>query len=356
MEIEKEFKIDQWITLRLVGEKTRIIITDLHGEETQFLRCKFLLIVIPRNRIRESDHLNSIDDISKNYSNELENTLPKDLFITPEQEFRGHCSNIQAWVENDYDPRVLHSSLSYDLARALLKAGNIGVKMKLIDHLVTRYNENKKYSDYRACQFLILFLTYAEIKMLCDNNISIYRDLIGYLWYGDLRDEKLSSLSKLLDTDIFTRGKLFLKDSHLDSRLRGKNVCLIIQRLLDHKYARMKIINRYKPKINQMRSYIKIKTDHCFFEGWIVTSTRYGRFEIKKYSGLIGYRNDKDSVVKITDSDFSFVYKGNDIYITEGYGFREELVEFLKLSCFAYVFEIERTEFDLTQKNKKKSF
>ena len=44
--------------------------------------------------------------------------------ITPKQEFWGHCSNIQAWVECEYDTRLLHSNLSFPLLKALSDAGD----------------------------------------------------------------------------------------------------------------------------------------------------------------------------------------------------------------------------------------
>ncbi len=28
--------------------------------------------------------------------------------ISEEEEFRGHCSNLQAWYENDYDTRLFY--------------------------------------------------------------------------------------------------------------------------------------------------------------------------------------------------------------------------------------------------------
>jgi len=48
--------------------------------------------------------------------------------ITPEQEFWGHCSNLQAWYEHDYDTRLLHSNLAFPLLKALVDAGDTKAK------------------------------------------------------------------------------------------------------------------------------------------------------------------------------------------------------------------------------------
>ena len=44
--------------------------------------------------------------------------------IDPETEFMGHCSNLQAWYEYDYDLRILHSSLSIPLLKKLAFLGD----------------------------------------------------------------------------------------------------------------------------------------------------------------------------------------------------------------------------------------
>jgi hypothetical protein len=48
--------------------------------------------------------------------------------ITPEQEFWGHCSNLQAWYEHDYDTRLFHSNLAVPLLKAVVDAGDTKAK------------------------------------------------------------------------------------------------------------------------------------------------------------------------------------------------------------------------------------
>jgi hypothetical protein len=44
--------------------------------------------------------------------------------ITKEEHFWSLCSTLQAWVENGYDTRLLHSNLAFPLAKALADAGD----------------------------------------------------------------------------------------------------------------------------------------------------------------------------------------------------------------------------------------
>lgn len=114
-----EFKVNELITLKLKGNKTIIYVDGM-----QFRQCKYLLLDIPVERISSFDEIESVDEASEklDHSEEpRENTTSR---IPPEVEFWGHCSNLQAWVENGYDTRILHSNLAFPLLRALLVAGD----------------------------------------------------------------------------------------------------------------------------------------------------------------------------------------------------------------------------------------
>ena len=59
--------------------------------------------------------------------------------ITPETEFWGHCSNLQTWVENYYDSRLLHSNLAFPLLKALVEAGDQEAKKVFKDEIAERF-------------------------------------------------------------------------------------------------------------------------------------------------------------------------------------------------------------------------
>ncbi len=126
--IEKE--INQYITLKLVNGKTFIFV---NGK--RFIQCIRLILNIPREDVPLYDEVDSIDEAAKLYNKHVfQNRIVRGPMaapvpnqrhdITPEQEFWGHCSNIQAWVEHDYDTRILMSNISFPLLRELTKAGD----------------------------------------------------------------------------------------------------------------------------------------------------------------------------------------------------------------------------------------
>jgi len=80
----KEFKVNEYITLKLENCKTYIYVKGI-----QFNQCKQLVLNIPIDKISEYDKINSIDEISEKLTNQ---ECRKDIFISPEVEFWGHCS------------------------------------------------------------------------------------------------------------------------------------------------------------------------------------------------------------------------------------------------------------------------
>ena len=108
-----EYKINDFLTLKLEEGITRIYVK---GEE--FLQCIRLAINIPISNTLMYDEVESIDQASEIYERIVHENqlLTKDqtfqgdfLEITPEPEFWGHCSNLQVWVEHQYDTHLLQN-------------------------------------------------------------------------------------------------------------------------------------------------------------------------------------------------------------------------------------------------------
>jgi len=128
--IFREKQINQYITLKLKHGMTFIYVNG-----RRFIQCIRLSLNIQKENISLYDDIESIDEAAKVYKKTLLlNRIvqgPKGVpvrdqnhDITPEQEFWGHCSNIQAWVENEYDTRILMSNVSFPLLKKLSKAGD----------------------------------------------------------------------------------------------------------------------------------------------------------------------------------------------------------------------------------------
>ncbi|MFW9881910.1 MAG: hypothetical protein ACFFG0_53280, partial [Candidatus Thorarchaeota archaeon] len=101
-----------------------------------FRQCMYLLLNIPVNKIEEYDEIKSIDEAAIKLDRSMERDHQR---IPPETEFWGHCSNIQAWADNEYDTRILHRNLAFPLLKALVDAGDPIAKRKFKEEIAMRY-------------------------------------------------------------------------------------------------------------------------------------------------------------------------------------------------------------------------
>jgi len=132
----KIFKINNLVDLRLIQRKTYIYVNN-----EIFLACKSLLFNIKPFDIEKYDNIKSIDDVAVTLNSSRERIVRGKYEITPEQEFEAHCSNIQAWVEYDYDTRLLHSNLSFPLLRKLTEVGDKKAGIVFKEEIAKRYIE-----------------------------------------------------------------------------------------------------------------------------------------------------------------------------------------------------------------------
>ncbi|MEX2681534.1 MAG: tetratricopeptide repeat protein [Candidatus Sigynarchaeota archaeon] len=99
-----------------------------------------LVLTIPLSD--DTSDATSIDDVAKKYGTVYQGrgveSSVQHVNLDPVTEFQGHCSNIQAWVENDYDTRLLHSNLSFSLLKALSKVNDDKAKRVLAGELHER--------------------------------------------------------------------------------------------------------------------------------------------------------------------------------------------------------------------------
>jgi len=108
------------------------------------------------------NEINSIDDASEIYKTLHENKIIGKLredeiiedgahLISPEQEFWGHCSNIQTWYEHNYDTRLIHSNLAFPLLKKLSEEGDEIAKKMLKREIETRFIEG----DIKVRMYLV---------------------------------------------------------------------------------------------------------------------------------------------------------------------------------------------------------
>ncbi len=166
----KEFRINDHITLRLVKEK--VIETRIYIDEEEFLQCNHLFIMNPH----ENELLKNIKSIDE-VSDLLENKIESFIEITPEEEFWGHCANLQAWVENDYDVNIIHTNLAFPLLKKLAEKGVKKAEFKLRDVVIdtienrnlvkiNHFLENGYFKFFSFEEFENLYQTFCRIDSI----------------------------------------------------------------------------------------------------------------------------------------------------------------------------------------------
>ena len=129
-----EFVINDFLSLKLEGGKTNIYIND-----KLFNQCKFLMLNIPIEERERFDDIESIDEAADMLGWTEDRQIGVEYRIDSLTEFWGHCSNLQAWYEHDYDTRLLHSNLSFPLLKKLTKVGDPLAKRVFKEEIVKRF-------------------------------------------------------------------------------------------------------------------------------------------------------------------------------------------------------------------------
>ena len=141
-----EFKVNDLISLKFRYPTTEIYISGKY-----FRQCKRLILNIPKSELKQYDRIDSIDEAVEVYDHyvreheifkgngvpDVENDENLSL-IRPEEEFWGHCSNLQVWSEHDYDTRLLKANLAFPLLEKLAKKGDKLAQIKLREEILKR--------------------------------------------------------------------------------------------------------------------------------------------------------------------------------------------------------------------------
>ena len=237
-----EFKVNELITLKLEDGKT-IIYVD--GEE--FRQCKYLLLDIPVEQASSFEEIDSIDEAEENLDGTMEEGNPDNVIsIPPETEFWGHCSNLQAWYENDYDTRLIHRNLAFPLLKKLTEVGDLIAKRVFKEEIAKRFlSGNQVVQDFLIEQNYLDFLDreefwslfefdtcpLQEIEMLSEKRLKLLNDTKPYGINADTsvfrieKDEVIeiiitnSALKMLPESigDMKSLKKLIVYQNHLKS-------------------------------------------------------------------------------------------------------------------------------------------
>ncbi|NHJ19525.1 MAG: hypothetical protein EAX91_01185 [Candidatus Lokiarchaeota archaeon] len=121
------FKINKFITLELRNGKTVIFL-----DNSEFAICMGASI----NTILRDLAYGSVDKTIEDLD------MRSFVSLSPEEEYWVHCSNLQAWSENNYDTRLIHPDLSFPLLRELVQLGDPKALEVFKDELVKKFKSN----------------------------------------------------------------------------------------------------------------------------------------------------------------------------------------------------------------------
>ena len=257
----KEFKANKYILLRLEGKYTQIYVNS-----ERFIDCARLILNIPRKEVESFNRIESIDEASELSDHYLiDNEIykeehgklaysPYSYDIPPETEFWGHCSNIQAWIENDYNTCILHSNIAFPLLKELTKAGDPKAKRVFKEEIAKRMSSGY----YPTIKYLILegylfFLTIEEL--LC--TVNVCKEKLDYPHYVKLINKILKNWRKIVysSEDII---KQIINQESMIKFFRG----LLLDKKM-HKYFEYYIDGLYE-RLNPFKKLMKLFNDYCY--------------------------------------------------------------------------------------------
>ncbi len=186
------FKVNEYISLKLEEGKTMIFVK---GEE--FLTCKTILLNVP---LVDASDIVTMDDLFEK-SELIEGEDLKKHGIDIETEFWAHCSNLQVWVENEYNTDLLESKLAFPLLKRLTDVGDISAKRKFKEEIARRYKhgsdntqqflKDEFYLEYLSFEELLSAVLDTEEAILLLEIIDFMEDFgITYELADDLKEDK----------------------------------------------------------------------------------------------------------------------------------------------------------------------
>lgn len=183
MTYSKIFKINELVDLRLKRNKTYIYVNN-----KKFLTCIRLFLNIPSNRIHETKEIKSVDEAAELFKQTLLRNkiidepgarIYRNHTISPEEEFGGHCSNIQAFFENGLNTDLLASNIAFPLLKKLVDLGYKPAVRVFKEEIVKRYNEGTHNSRlFLKNEGYLNYLNEEEKQVLKENNTYLLKQYL----------------------------------------------------------------------------------------------------------------------------------------------------------------------------------
>jgi len=142
-------QVSEHLDLFYFDDKVHVAV---NGKEV--LTCAFLVASVSASdeAISSIDELTNVEGVRV-----IEGESANDL-LSPEEQLVAHASNLQAWVENDYDTHLLHSNIAFTLLKKLSEAGDDNARRVLegnIDERIRDGNSSTRVAIILNCNNII---------------------------------------------------------------------------------------------------------------------------------------------------------------------------------------------------------
>ncbi len=244
----QKYRINKFLDLRFEDNRTNIYV-----KNELFRQCKYILLNISVENLDKTLKINSVDDAVEILGGSSEFQVPNFENFNPELIFWAHCSNLQAWHENNYNTSLLHSNLSFPLLKELTKAGDLNARKIFKEEIAKRFESN----NITVIKFLLYcgYLTY-----LNNEELRIVLDQIKKKFSMTIINE-LKELMKSAPTNYNTINDLIDLIIFIDLKYNlNLNICIIntLNERLRIEYARFLILRlNYKEFISYKIPYGK---------------------------------------------------------------------------------------------------
>ncbi|TXT54026.1 MAG: hypothetical protein BAJALOKI1v1_2240005 [Promethearchaeota archaeon] len=171
------FQVNKYLSLRFQNNTTTIFV----GPKP-FRSCNYLLLAVDPHTPEKYDSISDINEaiIFLNKAHESNKTI-----ISPETEFWGHYSNLQAWAESEYDTRLLDCKLSFPLLHELTKVGDSLAKQVFKEEIGRRWKTGSStVRKYLQDSSMLTLLSKEELSAIGIEMISL-QDKKHMIYDGD---------------------------------------------------------------------------------------------------------------------------------------------------------------------------
>ena len=223
-----KFKLNEFLTVWFESGKTVIYV-----KEKPFSICKYLLMNVPWSEVDDYD---SIDQASEFYSKQLEIEItPNEIGLSPEEEFKGHCSNLQVWAENNYDTCLLHKNLAFPLLKRLSIVGDPVAKKVLVREITERFKSKSTSVQIFLVQGRYLsFLEDGCVEDLFQYVVDkqVFCCLAGHFYLSQNLQLEIEVLNLLVQEDSINYNYNMVLANRYAQNNDTKNAILVFRKLL----------------------------------------------------------------------------------------------------------------------------